>query len=90
MILRPVCELSIFPPLASTKKLTKKSPVARGSYFGTLSAAMLARLDGNSDSTTFISETVMLCDTLKSERRELFKSDAREPDGVPPSKKAPE
>ena len=70
MILRPVCELSIFPPLASTRKLTKKSPVVRGSYFGTLSAAMSARLDGNSDSTTFISETVMFWDSLNSEKRE--------------------
>ena len=85
----PVCELSILPPLASTKKLTRKSPVTSGSYFGTLSSAMSARLDGSSDSVTIISDVVMLSDTLKSDRRERSKSDAREPVGVP-SKNAPE
>ena len=89
MILSPVWELSILPPLASTKKLTRKSPVTGGSYFGTLSSAISARLDGSSDSVTIISEVVILCDTLKSERRERSKSDALDPVGVP-SRKAPE
>ena len=89
VIFSPVCELSILPPLASTRKLTRKSPVTSGSYFGTLSSAMSARLDGSSDSVMIISEVVILSDMLSSDKREWFKSDALEPVGVP-SKNAPE
>ena len=89
VIRSPVCELSIFPPRASTKKLTRKSPETGGSYLGTLSAAISARLDGNSDSVTMVSEAVMVCDTLKSDRRDRSKSDALDPVGVP-SKNPPE
>ena len=89
VILSPVCELSILPPRASTMKLTRKSPETGGSYLGTLSAAISARLDGNSDSVTMVSETVIVCDTFKSDRRDRSKSDALDPVGVP-SKNPPE
>ena len=89
MTLSPDCELSILPPLASTMKLTKKSPVTEGSNFGTLSTAISAKLEGSSDSVIITSEVVILSDMLKSDMRVRSKSDALEPVGVP-SKNAPE